>query len=783
MSNFSNLANQYQYKLIRIPGIQRDYAEGRLNTRVSDIRRTFLNELLKIIYVEGKLHLDFVYGYSRDDAFEPLDGQQRLTTLFLLYWYFCPKDNLGELQNNESKAFLSYATRQSSIDFCNELVKHASSDILDGLEKHNNTEENEKMSLSKFIKKYGWFKWQWRYDPTICSMLIVIEEITNLIKENKYPQPSEQQYNNLNNISFELLNLDELNMGDELYVKMNARGKLLSSFDIMKSVIEEEIQLQNLSGEDEEKNWRSNIDGKWITYFWQKYYSSQETDGLSNIDNITYTDVETNVEMKLKRLIQRMICLQMYNRQDVDDDLWMISKQADFDNALSNYCNIAWKNRTIEIKTDFPEKINFKQLICDINSLFYKDTDGWHNVSELLDIEWDKDKNIWDEYLGEPERDLQVAFFAMVAFLRIYPASEIYNDENKKNDFRAWMRFIRNIVILRNTNDRIDNIYKQKKAVSAIGSILEEYKKGSSIILETISNLKDKPGLENAALEEERIKANLKLFEDKEEWINEINNLEANEYLWGQLIAPLKWSLQEGKPNLAKFKEYSQKLKELFPLQNPNKFRAALLCISNYGNWKNSPNDLFLGEANFHRDRSIKRFLRSNDSNYAEVIRQLIDIWNNQFPSCPTFDDFFEKLKANRLPQIKDWRKFIILEPSILAFAINSKLWYDSKTEHMFLRQKLQSDTQHREIILAYLNETIKSTIKNKTSVIVKKEDQLKLKDWYPETDDSNTLSIDPDIHIGLANYGKYLFFYNSSQKELSSDELINELTTLKILP
>ena len=37
--NFLELAQEQ--KLIRIPGIQRDYAEGRQNTRVRDIRKTF----------------------------------------------------------------------------------------------------------------------------------------------------------------------------------------------------------------------------------------------------------------------------------------------------------------------------------------------------------------------------------------------------------------------------------------------------------------------------------------------------------------------------------------------------------------------------------------------------------------------------------------------------------------------------------------------------------------------------------------------------------------------
>ena len=69
-------------RVIRIPRIQRDYAEGRETEKIRAIRRTFLNSLLRVVFSEEKtsLELDFVYGYYRNGAFEPLDGQQRLTT-------------------------------------------------------------------------------------------------------------------------------------------------------------------------------------------------------------------------------------------------------------------------------------------------------------------------------------------------------------------------------------------------------------------------------------------------------------------------------------------------------------------------------------------------------------------------------------------------------------------------------------------------------------------------------------------------------------------------------
>jgi hypothetical protein len=69
-------------------GIQRDYAQGRQGEAVGRIRANFLDAICSAVLAEGKyIGLDFVFGDVEVDKFYPLDGQQRLTTLFLLHWY------------------------------------------------------------------------------------------------------------------------------------------------------------------------------------------------------------------------------------------------------------------------------------------------------------------------------------------------------------------------------------------------------------------------------------------------------------------------------------------------------------------------------------------------------------------------------------------------------------------------------------------------------------------------------------------------------------------------
>ena len=75
-----------QLQKIAIPLIQRDYAQGRMDGDVNRVRNRFLSALHDAI-TDKPITLDFVYGdIDEKGVMTPLDGQQRLTTLFLLHW-------------------------------------------------------------------------------------------------------------------------------------------------------------------------------------------------------------------------------------------------------------------------------------------------------------------------------------------------------------------------------------------------------------------------------------------------------------------------------------------------------------------------------------------------------------------------------------------------------------------------------------------------------------------------------------------------------------------------
>ena len=84
---FADLVRQYR---VEVPIIQRDYAQGRSTPKVKSIRERFVADLMMALEFgqdRGKLDLAFVYGQVNNGVFVPVDGQQRLTTLFLLHLY------------------------------------------------------------------------------------------------------------------------------------------------------------------------------------------------------------------------------------------------------------------------------------------------------------------------------------------------------------------------------------------------------------------------------------------------------------------------------------------------------------------------------------------------------------------------------------------------------------------------------------------------------------------------------------------------------------------------
>lgn len=83
---------------IVIPKIQRDYVQG--SNAQQEKRDDFLAVLLDHLVSDKEYHLDFIYGTGGTDQgeFLPLDGQQRLTTIFLIHWVLSQRSGIRDIE-------------------------------------------------------------------------------------------------------------------------------------------------------------------------------------------------------------------------------------------------------------------------------------------------------------------------------------------------------------------------------------------------------------------------------------------------------------------------------------------------------------------------------------------------------------------------------------------------------------------------------------------------------------------------------------------------------------
>jgi len=144
--SFYELVESYK---VKVPIIQRDYAQGRkCNVTICE---NFLKALKDSIISDKTINLDFIYGNVEDDVFLPLDGQQRLTTLFLLHWYAYAKEINTENTVKENLKKFSYETRLSSRRFCEALLDNTI------------TIESSSQTISEQILDSKWFFISWKH--------------------------------------------------------------------------------------------------------------------------------------------------------------------------------------------------------------------------------------------------------------------------------------------------------------------------------------------------------------------------------------------------------------------------------------------------------------------------------------------------------------------------------------------------------------------------------------------------------------------------------------------
>lgn len=299
MTTFWRFLNEH---IIEIPIIQRDYAQGRLGKE--ELRKTFLKDLKQALDSCKPLKLDFVYGAVESGKLNPLDGQQRLTTLWLLHWYLA---YMAGAMNKDVKRVLAkftYETRISSREFCRCLAD------FDKLPPPGT-------DVVGHIQNQTWFRSAWNDDPTIQSMLRMlggtahndndgIEGVFHSCYDGECIECRLDQCPYSNAITygeywkrligtdcpiiFYSLDIHGINQTDDLYIKMNARGKPLTSFENFKAdlvgYISRQAAVTSNAGNscdklnDPETGLAIKMDTNWMDIFWRNRSSDNAVDDI-----------------------------------------------------------------------------------------------------------------------------------------------------------------------------------------------------------------------------------------------------------------------------------------------------------------------------------------------------------------------------------------------------------------------------------------------------------------------------------------------------------------------
>ena len=281
---------------IEIPRIQRDYTYGSLTEKTEEV----LNKMLTSIHdalldPEKEFILDFVYGSRNDNnTFEPLDGQQRLTTLFLLYLY------AGWTSGSSLDAFhFNYSTRDNTASFCQSLV---SKDTF----KFNLKcwQCGRCTKISDQIRDCAFFRPSFSDDPSIKSMLNVIDRIDEKFKTLALSGKLWELLTENCPVKFYCLDFGKFGLSDDLYIKMNSRGKTLTDYEIFKSQLEKYIEVD--LGEKEMK------------YEFAKKFDTDFTDLVWHEQHMDLSLIDDSFVALLRNLLTIRNFLRGYNKSLVE---------------------------------------------------------------------------------------------------------------------------------------------------------------------------------------------------------------------------------------------------------------------------------------------------------------------------------------------------------------------------------------------------------------------------------------------------------------------------------
>lgn len=545
---------------IEIPQLQRDYAQGRKEDTIKQIREALVTEFFEVLVQDDKeLILNFIYGERKEECFTPIDGQQRLTSLFLLHWYIFMRTNYTE--GLEKLRKFQYLTRDSSKRFCGRIC---------GVEL-----DFSQQSISKQIEDCFWFSGNFSVDPTVSSMLVMIDTIHEKFMGVDCEKIKERLIGNDCPISFLWLPMDNFQKTDDLYIKMNARGKLLTDFEIFKAKLQGSRLIKGVLGADvseqEKIYFISKFNNQYAELFYRFFEEKYDDAMMAFIISMMRDDY-------FAYACERDVA-QKYYREDYKKPIKMNGSIFFRFVECGGMTDAAYENcdKSVDVFASAIRKID------NLFSLFCKH-------QNCLSVENTLDKNYYDEtelfkinYYDSKAADT-LAKYALFGYIDHFGFPD---NEDKIAAYSMWKRFVYNIITNTDVASHIENICESMIVFNKmIKNITQETEQG---VLEQIRDIAEAYGIPagiRSQYDEEQTKAILMLQGD--EW-REAVLLAENYFVDGQIGFLLQFSedVQSGY-SIKKFMEGFNTAKRILNEKKNLKdcdatlFEQALLCMDDY---------------------------------------------------------------------------------------------------------------------------------------------------------------------------------------------------------
>lgn len=669
--------------IIEIPIIQRDYAQGRTSTKVTELRDRFVKSMLDKIVRNEKMHLGFVYGkiegkdknreillhkqavntllgsvtqYAEkfnikvnseviSDAIElsniprfiPLDGQQRLTTLYLLYWYIAMRKGESFSGINNFK----YNNRKFALDFCKEISRS---------ENVYKIKNELKKELDVQLKGAPWFLDKWKNDATVSGMLVMLKKI-----HEEFNALLDFSFDNIEvkslPFSFDFLDLSELDQSDELYIKMNERGKQLTDFEHFKAWLQDKTAKDYQSQADKsflEQFW-VKMDTEWLEFFWRQ------------LDDVNYTALDDLFYNYLKTMAMNhhLSTLGLSDLPEQAKDLWQLVNNGD---TYTNQDSVTYipLSKFSYLIGDIKYDVFSIEALKFINTCFeFQLSDNRQEYLEslepLLSPVFSKG-NILNFYLKgkqfTPNYWDHAMYFSILKFYQTF-------QEPSNSFFVDWMRILRNLIY--NTQiQNPENLYNALKSLNSL-FLVEDSKSNplSSLIQEesfaTIKFFSD------TQYTEEKLKAK---YIVESEWKEQILNLEKHNYFYGRIGFILNLSKsEEGIFDIGLFTDYGRLLSDLFE-KDTDEFllQRALLTCEDYLIESSSSNHSFCSTDTAtlrNRNENWRRVFQ--DEKRRKILKRLLDklLYLKDLNAIERLREVIINSDVDK----EDWRFYFINEP------------------------------------------------------------------------------------------------------------------------